>query len=79
MKHKNLTFSIIFLLLLIVIFEKSTIFEAPNDEITINLQTSSIPLILMNGNSDWADYKDMGYCTGNGTYSEPYIIKNQVP
>lgn len=43
-----------------------------------NLQNSGISAVLMNGNSDWIDFKNMGYCTGNGTYSDPYILKNSI-
>lgn len=35
---------------------------------------ASVSPILINGNSDWIFYKSLEYCTGNGTYSQPYII-----
>jgi parallel beta-helix repeat protein len=30
------------------------------------------------GNSGWVDFKNAGGCTGNGTSSSPYLIKNLV-
>jgi len=32
--------------------------------------------IIINGNSEWADFKNAGNCTGQGTYSDPYIIED---
>lgn len=33
-------------------------------------------IIYIDGNSDWVKFKNAGKCTGQGTYSEPYIIKD---
>ncbi|MFX1412088.1 MAG: nitrous oxide reductase family maturation protein NosD [Promethearchaeota archaeon] len=32
--------------------------------------------IHIDGNSGWFDFRNAGNCTGNGTYSNPYIIKD---
>ncbi|MFX1488675.1 MAG: NosD domain-containing protein [Promethearchaeota archaeon] len=34
--------------------------------------------IHINGTSDWIDFKNAGNCTGEGTYSNPYIIEDLV-
>jgi len=34
--------------------------------------------ISINGNSGWLAFKNAGNCTGNGTYSEPYVIENLI-
>ncbi|MFX1503637.1 MAG: NosD domain-containing protein, partial [Promethearchaeota archaeon] len=34
--------------------------------------------IYINGNSGWIDFKNDGNCTGEGTYSEPYVIEDLV-
>ncbi|MFX1346574.1 MAG: nitrous oxide reductase family maturation protein NosD, partial [Promethearchaeota archaeon] len=34
--------------------------------------------IHIDGNSGWVDFKNDGNCTGNGTYSEPYVIEDLV-
>ena len=34
--------------------------------------------IFINGTSDWVDLKNEGNCTGQGTYSDPYVIKDLV-
>ena len=34
--------------------------------------------IDINGNSGWANAKTAGICTGNGTYSAPYIIEDLI-
>ncbi len=34
--------------------------------------------IHIDGNSGWVDFKNDGNCTGEGTYSEPYIIQGLV-
>jgi len=38
---------------------------------------SSVPF-LIDGNQGWVDFKNAGNCTGEGTYSEPYVIKNLI-
>lgn len=51
-----------------------------NDVINLdnkNLRTSAISgKILINGNSGWASFKAAGNCTGNGIYSDPYVIED---
>jgi len=34
--------------------------------------------IHIDGNSGWIDFRNDGNCTGNGTYSEPYIIEDLI-
>jgi len=34
--------------------------------------------IYIDGNSGWAAFRSAGNCTGNGTYSEPYVIEDLV-
>lgn len=51
-----------------------------NDEINldnINLKISDLSgKIRINGNQGWLDFKNAGNCTGQGIYSDPYIIKD---
>lgn len=43
------------------------------------LKTSGLSgKIFINGTSDWVDFKNAGNCSGEGTYSDPYIIKDLV-
>ena len=37
-------------------------------------QTS--PIIFLDGNEAWVDFKNYGHCSGSGTSSDPYIINN---
>ena len=42
-----------------------------------NLKISKISgKIHIDGNSGWDAFKTAGNCTGNGTYSEPYVIED---
>ena len=42
-----------------------------------NLKTSKVSgKISINGNSGWASFKATGNCTGEGTYSNPYVIED---
>jgi len=34
--------------------------------------------IHINGNQEWLDFKNAGGCTGQGTYSDPYVIKDLI-
>jgi len=44
-----------------------------------NLKCSAVSgKIHIDGNSGWAAFKAAGNCTGNGTYSEPYVIEDLV-
>ncbi|MHA2009722.1 MAG: right-handed parallel beta-helix repeat-containing protein [Candidatus Hodarchaeales archaeon] len=52
------------------------------DESTLNNENIKILAVSgrihINGNSGWIDFKSDGNCTGLGTFSEPYIIKDLV-
>jgi len=44
-----------------------------------NLKTSEVSgIIYINNNSGWANFRSAGNCTGEGTYSDPYIIEDLV-
>ncbi len=44
-----------------------------------NLKISAISRkIHIDGNSGWVDFRNDGNCTGNGTYSEPYVIEDLI-
>jgi len=44
-----------------------------------NLKISAVSgKIHIDGNSGWAAFKAAGNCTGNGTYSNPYVIEDLV-
>ncbi|MFW9946616.1 MAG: nitrous oxide reductase family maturation protein NosD [Candidatus Odinarchaeota archaeon] len=48
-----------------------------NDLDTINLKISKISeKIHIINNSGWVDFRNAGNCTGQGIYSDPYVIKN---
>ena len=53
-----------------------------NDVINLdnnNLRSSKVSgRIHINGNSGWSSAKTAGICTGDGTYSEPYVIEDFV-
>ena len=43
----------------------------------VNLKISATSgKIHIDGNSEWIAFKNDGKCTGNGTYSEPYVIED---
>jgi parallel beta-helix repeat protein len=48
----------------------------------INLDKENLKISAISGkihiinNSGWVDFKNAGNCTGEGTYSEPYVIKD---
>jgi hypothetical protein len=43
------------------------------------LKTSEVSgKIFINGTSDWVDFKNAGKCSGEGTYSIPYVIEDLV-
>jgi len=45
----------------------------------VNLQISAVSgNIHIDGNSGWLDFRNDGNCTGNGTYTEPYIIEDLI-
>jgi len=58
-------------------------FDSENNESIIldtkNLKDSEISgKIHIDGNSEWLDFKNDGHCTGSGTSSDPYVIKNLI-
>ncbi len=53
--------------------------ETLDTEIEDELSSSALPPIFyVNGTEEWEDRKDEGKCTGSGTESNPYVIRNQV-
>ncbi|MFX0030890.1 MAG: nitrous oxide reductase family maturation protein NosD [Candidatus Hermodarchaeota archaeon] len=46
-----------------------------NDDMELSKISEKIYII---NNSGWADFKSAGNCTGNGTYSDPYVIEDVV-
>ena len=48
----------------------------------INLDNENLKISAVSGkihiinNSGWVDFRNAGNCTGNGTYSEPYVIED---
>jgi len=49
-----------------------------NDNMKASKVSAPIYIDDNNPNYNWANTKDSGICTGNGTYSEPYIIEDLV-
>jgi len=49
--------------------------EFDHDNLKISAESGKIHI---DGNSGWAAFKAAGNCTGNGTYSEPYVIEDLV-
>jgi parallel beta-helix repeat protein len=53
-----------------------------SDDFTLNKDNLKISVISgkihIDGNSGWAAFKAAGNCTGNGTYSVPYVIEDLV-
>lgn len=44
-----------------------------------SLKTSELSgKIFINGTSDWVDFKNAGNCSGEGTYSDPYVIEDLI-
>ena len=72
------TLGILFAFSLIITTKLSFISENNNtDNENLNLSKLS-EKIHINGNSGWSNAKTAGICTGNGTYSEPYVIEDLV-
>ncbi|MFX1317031.1 MAG: NosD domain-containing protein [Promethearchaeota archaeon] len=45
----------------------------------VNLKISKISeMIFIDGNFGWFNFKNAGYCTGQGTYSDPYVIEDLI-
>ncbi|MFW9940078.1 MAG: nitrous oxide reductase family maturation protein NosD [Candidatus Thorarchaeota archaeon] len=51
--------------------------EIPFDKENLKISTISGKIRIIN-NSGWVDFRNAGNCTGNGTYSDPYIIEGLV-
>ena len=53
-----------------------------DDDINLDYENLKISAtsekIHIDGNSEWIAFKNDGKCTGNGTYSEPYVIEDLV-
>ena len=47
------------------------------DNKNLNLSAVSGKIHIIN-NSGWVDFRNAGNCTGNGTYSDPYVIEDLV-
>jgi parallel beta-helix repeat protein len=46
---------------------------------SISLKNSAISgKIHINGNGEWIEFKDAGNCTGFGTFTSPYVIKDLI-
>jgi len=44
-----------------------------------NLKISKLSdIIYIDGNFGWFSFKNAGYCTGQGTYSDPYVIEDLI-
>jgi len=52
--------------------------EFDHDNLKISAVSGSIYIDDTNPSSNWSVAKDAGICTGNGTYSEPYVIEDLV-
>jgi parallel beta-helix repeat protein len=50
-------------------------FNLDNKNLKISEVSRKIHII---NNSGWVDYRNAGNCTGNGTYSDPYVIEDLV-
>jgi len=89
MKHNLKTKSRVItgaLIVLLLIISNSLIFDSENsedlkfDDKNLNPSEVSSPIFISGDNPsyNWSVAKDSGICTGNGTYSEPYVIKDLV-
>ena len=59
--------------------EKSSVYGDYINLDKYNLKISEISgKIHISGNSGWVDFKNAGKCTGQGTYSDPYVIEDLV-
>ncbi|MFX1499739.1 MAG: NosD domain-containing protein, partial [Promethearchaeota archaeon] len=59
--------------------QSNIIFYGEPSLMNYNLKTSRISnKIFINGTSDWTDFRNAGNCTGSGTYSDPYVIKDLI-
>ncbi|MFX0071309.1 MAG: nitrous oxide reductase family maturation protein NosD, partial [Candidatus Hermodarchaeota archaeon] len=47
------------------------------DKENLKISATSGKIHIIN-NSGWVDFRNAGNCTGNGTYSEPYVIEDLI-
>ena len=83
-----LAIGILFALLPIVVINLSFITGNSNKSSDYrdgsNLDNKNLKLSAISGkihiinNSGWVDFRNAGNCTGNGTYSDPYVIEDLV-
>ncbi|MFW9999623.1 MAG: right-handed parallel beta-helix repeat-containing protein [Candidatus Hermodarchaeota archaeon] len=67
------------LLLLITNNHNLSLGNTDKSSYDIKLKVSKISgKIHINGSSDWIDFQSAGNCTGQGTYSDPYVIEDLV-
>ncbi len=72
------------LLVLIILGLSFAILSTNNNILKINLDNDKLNVSSVSGNihittnSDWVDLKDAGNITGQGTYTDPYIIEDLV-
>ncbi|MFX0040647.1 MAG: NosD domain-containing protein [Promethearchaeota archaeon] len=84
LKQKTfLLFTLGFICVLTTLFANNLNFNKEDNNISklnnINLKISKVSgKIYINGTSNWVDFKDAGNCTGEGTYSDPYLIENLI-
>lgn len=75
---------IIILIILGILFAFLPIFNFKNSEFSdcINLDNENLKISKVSGkihiDNNWTDARDAGLCTGNGTYSEPYVIEDLI-
>jgi len=67
-----ITLGILFAISLLSSYNK---YEINSESVNLKISVPSGG-ININGNSEWADFKDAGKCIGHGTYSDPYIIED---
>lgn len=63
----------------IIFIATRNIFERKGNQVISNLKISDISeKIHIINNSGWIAFRNAGNCTGNGTFSEPYVIEDLV-
>lgn len=69
-------------ILILLIFGIILVFSGINFNNVLNLENENLKIsatsgkISISGNSEWLAFKNAGYCSGNGTYSDPYVIED---
>lgn len=85
----NIMFTVLILLSLVILFTFSPIINFGNrDKDLAIIETKFSPeyvhssqlseKIHIDGNTGWFDFRNAGNCTGLGTYSNPYVIKDLI-